>query len=101
MVKHKNLFKRDVFHELILNEEIANCGAAGVASALLLGIQLNVQPIINFGTKQLKDRIIKDILTGEKRKTIFLIFHRNLSGNHRTNHWIRRSKYFNNSKKNR
>jgi hypothetical protein len=62
---------------MILNEEISRCGAAGVASALLIGIQLTAQPILNFGTKQLKERIIKDILTGEKRILIFLIIIRN------------------------
>mmetsp|Transcript_10785 Transcript_10785/g.15000 ORF Transcript_10785/g.15000 Transcript_10785/m.15000 type:complete len:522 (+) Transcript_10785:178-1743(+) len=56
----------DAFHELILIDELGRCGSGGVLWGLFEGIQIGLPPIINFGTKYLKDRVVGPCLSGQK-----------------------------------
>lgn len=54
------------FYEYILLDETARCGSSGVCSLMGEGIGLGLPPILQFGSEQLKERVVKDIVTGEK-----------------------------------
>jgi len=56
----------DAFHELILIDELARCGSGGVLWGLFEGIQIGLPPVINFGSKYLKDKVVGPCLSGEK-----------------------------------
>ncbi|WP_423457573.1 acyl-CoA dehydrogenase family protein [Ottowia sp. VDI28] len=55
----------DVFHHLIISEEIARCGAGGVAASLL-SHTIGLPPVAAHGSAELKQRIIPPVLRGEK-----------------------------------
>ena len=59
--------KWDHFHELILTDEIARCGSGGITWGLIAGIGIGGPPMVKFGKKELVNRILPGILTGEKR----------------------------------
>ncbi len=55
----------DIFHHLIVNEELARAGSGGLIAGLMThGIGL--PPIIALGSDELKARVAPDILAGEK-----------------------------------
>ncbi len=55
----------DIFHHVIVNEELARAGSGGLIAGLLThGIGL--PPIIALGSEELKARIAPEVLTGEK-----------------------------------
>ena len=55
----------DVFHEVVLTEELTCCGSAGLAAGLMsLGIAL--PPILEAGTEEQKQRFIPPVLRGER-----------------------------------
>ncbi|KAI8850716.1 acyl-CoA dehydrogenase/oxidase [Chytridium lagenaria] len=56
----------DVFHELVLGDELARCASSGVASAITLGPSIALPPIIHFAPKFMQDKIIKPVLSGDK-----------------------------------
>ncbi|PNS18991.1 Acyl-CoA dehydrogenase [Sphaceloma murrayae] len=60
----------DYFHTLIYNDEMLRSGLAGPPGSLTTGIAFGVPPIIKFGSKQLQDRYLPDLLTGRKRACI-------------------------------
>lgn len=51
---------------MILHDELGKCGVGGVGSFITLGIAVAIPPILTFGSKYLKDKVIKPVLTGEK-----------------------------------
>jgi len=51
---------------LILSDELARIGSSGVGAVLTLGPSIALPPIIYFGTKEQKEKIIKPILSGDK-----------------------------------
>lgn len=56
----------DIWHKNIANEELARLGVGGVAASLMVhGIGL--PPVINFGSKALKQMVAPPVLRGEKR----------------------------------
>lgn len=55
----------DVFYHLIVSEEIARCGAGGVGASLL-SHTIGLPPVARFGSEALKQRIIPEVLRGEK-----------------------------------
>jgi alkylation response protein AidB-like acyl-CoA dehydrogenase len=57
----------DPFHSLILMDELMRCGSAGVLTYLIGGLGIGLGPINHFGSKDLKDRVMKACLTGEKK----------------------------------
>ena len=56
----------DVFHEVVLLDELARCGSGGVLWALLEGTSIGLPPVIAFGSEEIKQRIVKPCLAGEK-----------------------------------
>ncbi len=54
----------DIFYHLIIAEEIARCGAGGVAASLL-SHTIGLPPVADFGSPGLKQRIIPSILRGD------------------------------------
>ncbi|KAJ3116224.1 hypothetical protein HDU96_010168 [Phlyctochytrium bullatum] len=56
----------DVFHELVLGDELARCASSGVASAITLGPSIALPPIIHFAAKHLQEKILKPVLSGDK-----------------------------------
>ncbi|GAA6058661.1 hypothetical protein JCM10212_004072 [Sporobolomyces blumeae] len=57
----------DGFHDMILIDEIHRCGSLGVGQGLLGGLQIGCPPIYHFGSQELQDRVLPDILAGKKR----------------------------------
>lgn len=60
----------DPFHELILVDEMSRCGSGGVMWGVCGGLAIGLPPVLNFGSEELKKRIVPDCLHG--RKTICL-----------------------------
>lgn len=56
----------DHFHELIVFDEIARCGNAGVVAALTNGPSIAISAILKFGTFEQKDTVLREVLMGEK-----------------------------------
>eukprot|EP00391_Amoebophrya_sp_Ameob2_P003637 CAMPEP_0179000056 /NCGR_PEP_ID=MMETSP0795-20121207/10444_1 /TAXON_ID=88552 /ORGANISM="Amoebophrya sp., Strain Ameob2" /LENGTH=424 /DNA_ID=CAMNT_0020692979 /DNA_START=252 /DNA_END=1526 /DNA_ORIENTATION=- len=56
----------DYFHELIFVDELARCASGGTLWGIVEGLQIGLPPIINFGSKELQDKVCKPCLTGEK-----------------------------------
>jgi alkylation response protein AidB-like acyl-CoA dehydrogenase len=56
----------DMFHDLIMLDELARCGGSGVMWGPFFSFSWALPPVLNYGTQQLKDRIARDIVTGKK-----------------------------------
>ncbi|KAJ7127062.1 peroxisomal acyl-CoA-dehydrogenase [Mycena epipterygia] len=56
----------DYFHELILTQEISRCGARGYGDGLLSGKVIGLPPVLNFGSDELKARILPEVFQGKK-----------------------------------
>lgn len=56
----------DPFHEFIVTDELARCGSGGVCWGISGGLTIGLPPVIRFGSKELKDRVVKDCLAGDK-----------------------------------
>ncbi|KAJ7931447.1 acyl-CoA dehydrogenase NM domain-like protein [Mycena leptocephala] len=56
----------DYFHELIINQEIARCGARGYGDGILSGKVIGLPPVLNFGSEELKARVVPEVLQGKK-----------------------------------
>ncbi|TNY17247.1 putative acyl-CoA dehydrogenase [Rhodotorula diobovata] len=57
----------DGFHDLILIDEIHRNGSLGVGQGLFGGLQIGCPPIYHFGSQELQDRVLPDIMSGKKR----------------------------------
>ena len=57
----------DMFHELIVTDEISRAGSGGLVWNLIGGFGIGCPPVVKFGKKSLVDRIIPGILNGDKR----------------------------------
>ncbi|KAI1654353.1 acyl-CoA dehydrogenase NM domain-like protein [Daldinia decipiens] len=57
----------DLFHELIVTDELSRVGSGGFVWNILGGFGIGCPPLVKFGKKALKDRILPGLLTGEKR----------------------------------
>ena len=55
----------DIFYKLILSEELARCGAGGVAASLM-SHTIGTPPINSAGSPAMKARVLPQILSGEK-----------------------------------
>ncbi|KAK7033078.1 acyl-CoA dehydrogenase [Favolaschia claudopus] len=51
---------------LIINQEIARCGARGYGDGLLSGKVIGLPPVLNFGSDELKARVVPEVLSGKK-----------------------------------
>ncbi|KAF8318489.1 acyl-CoA dehydrogenase NM domain-like protein [Clavulina sp. PMI_390] len=56
----------DYFHELVITQELVRIGARGYGDGLLAGSVIGLPPILNFGSDELKRRIVPDVLAGKK-----------------------------------
>ncbi|KAA1070561.1 hypothetical protein PGT21_015026 [Puccinia graminis f. sp. tritici] len=56
----------DYFHELIITQELGRCGARGFSDGLLGGMVIGLPPVLNFGSPELKKKIIPEVLSGKK-----------------------------------
>ena len=59
--------KWDLFHELLVTDEISRAGSGGLVWNLIGGFGIGCPPVVKFGRKELVDRILPDILDGNKR----------------------------------
>jgi alkylation response protein AidB-like acyl-CoA dehydrogenase len=57
----------DLFHEMIITDELSRVGSGGFVWHMIGGFGIGGPPLLKFGKKALKDRIVPGILTGEKR----------------------------------
>ncbi|KAJ1332978.1 acyl-CoA dehydrogenase [Microdochium nivale] len=60
----------DYLHAYIYVDEMIRSGLAGPGGSLTTGMAFGVPPIIKFGSKQLQERFLPDLLTGKKRSCI-------------------------------
>jgi alkylation response protein AidB-like acyl-CoA dehydrogenase len=56
----------DYFHELIITQEFSRCGARGYGDGLQGGMVIGLPPVINFGSEELKAKVVPEVLSGEK-----------------------------------
>ncbi|KAF5342571.1 hypothetical protein D9611_001563 [Ephemerocybe angulata] len=56
----------DYFHELILMQEFSRISTRGYGDGVVAGMLIGAPPLINFGSAELKARILPDILDGKK-----------------------------------
>ncbi|KAJ5128800.1 Cytochrome b5 [Penicillium atrosanguineum] len=57
----------DLFHEMLLTDELSRAGSGGLVWNLIGGYGIGCPPLVKFGKKALVDRILPDILAGDKR----------------------------------
>ncbi|KAI9359391.1 acyl-CoA dehydrogenase/oxidase [Pilaira anomala] len=56
----------DIFHEFICVDEVARCGSGGFIWALSGGLGIGLPPVLNFASKELREKVVPDCLAGEK-----------------------------------
>lgn len=59
--------KWDLFHELIVTDELSRCASGGVVWNLIGGFGIGCPPVLKYGRPELVKRIIPGILAGDKR----------------------------------
>jgi alkylation response protein AidB-like acyl-CoA dehydrogenase len=59
-------FEWDAFHSIVKADELARCGAAGVATALTGSLAIALPPILAVGSDFLKQKVARACITGEK-----------------------------------
>lgn len=59
--------KWDLFHEMLLTDEISRAGSGGFVWNLIGGYGIGCPPLVKFGKKELVQRIVPEILSGDKR----------------------------------
>ncbi|PLB54609.1 acyl-CoA dehydrogenase NM domain-like protein [Aspergillus steynii IBT 23096] len=57
----------DLFHEMLLTDELSRAGSGGLVWNLIGGFGIGGPPLVKFGKKPLVDRILPGILSGDKR----------------------------------
>ncbi|KAJ5788478.1 Acyl-CoA dehydrogenase N-terminal [Penicillium paradoxum] len=57
----------DLFHEMLLTDELSRAGSGGLVWNLIGGYGIGCPPLVKFGKKPLVDRILPGILSGDKR----------------------------------
>ena len=55
----------DIFHTLIIGEELARCGAGGVYSSLFVHA-IGLPPVVHFASEELKQQVVPPVIKGEK-----------------------------------
>jgi len=59
--------KYDLFHEMIITDELSRAGSGGLVWNLIGGYGIGGPPLVKFGKKEVVQRIAPEILSGEKR----------------------------------
>lgn len=57
----------DVFHELILTEELCRAGSGGLVWHLVGGFSIGIPPVFKFAKESVKRRVLPGILAGDQR----------------------------------
>ena len=57
----------DLFHEMLVTDEISRAGSGGLVWNLIGGFGIGCPPLVKFGKKSVVDRILPGILNGDKR----------------------------------
>ncbi|KAF8348835.1 peroxisomal acyl-CoA-dehydrogenase [Amanita rubescens] len=56
----------DYFHELITTQEFVRCGCRGYGDGLMSGSVIGLPPVLNFGSEELKAKVVPDVLSANK-----------------------------------
>ncbi|KAG2199385.1 hypothetical protein INT47_001567 [Mucor saturninus] len=56
----------DIFHEFVCVDEIARCGSGGFIWALSGGLGIGLPPVLNFATKEIREKVVPGCLAGDK-----------------------------------
>ncbi|KAJ3565776.1 hypothetical protein NP233_g7428 [Leucocoprinus birnbaumii] len=56
----------DYFHEMIVTQELARTGKRGYGDGLMAGSVIGLPPVLNFGSDEIRKRVIPDVLSGQK-----------------------------------
>ena len=59
--------KWDFFHEMLLTDEISRAGSGGLVWNLLGGFGIGCPPLAHYGKPEVLERVLPDILSGDKR----------------------------------
>lgn len=59
--------KWDLFHEMLLTDEMSRCGSGGFVWNVIGGFGIGCPPLVKHGKKELVQRILPEILNGDKR----------------------------------
>ncbi|KAH7126843.1 acyl-CoA dehydrogenase/oxidase [Dendryphion nanum] len=59
--------KWDLFHELVITDELSRTGSGGLVWNLLGGYGIGCPPLIKFGKKEVVKRVLPELLSGDKR----------------------------------
>ena len=59
----------DYFHELIILDEFGRCGS-GVLWGLLEGVHIGLPPVLNFGSRELRDRVAPARALGARARSV-------------------------------
>ncbi|KAK4990141.1 hypothetical protein LTR50_002771 [Elasticomyces elasticus] len=59
--------KWDLFHEMLLTDELSRAGSGGFVWSMIGGFGIGCPPLVKHGKKALVDRIVPDIVNGDKR----------------------------------
>ena len=51
---------------MIISQEIARCGARGYGDGLNAGTVIGLPPVLNFGSPELKAKIVPEVFSGKK-----------------------------------
>ena len=62
--------KFDAFHGLIVVDEMCRCASGGILYGVLGGFGISINPLRDFGSDELKRRILPALLKGEKRSCL-------------------------------
>lgn len=60
----------DYMHTLIYVDELARNGSAGPSGAVTTGIAFGLPPILKYGSPELQERFVPEVITGKKRMCI-------------------------------
>ncbi|VBB81925.1 Putative isovaleryl-CoA dehydrogenase [Podospora comata] len=59
--------KWDLFHEMVLTDELSRVGSGGFVWNVIGGFGIGCPPLVKFGKKSVVDRVLPGILNGDKR----------------------------------
>ena len=55
----------DIFHSIVINEELMRAGSGGLLAGLM-SLNIGLPPVNRWGSDSLKERVIPDVLAGNK-----------------------------------
>lgn len=56
----------DVFHHIILNDELCRCGSGGFSAVVFTPPSIALPPILEHGSEEMKQRVAPPVIRGEK-----------------------------------